>query len=244
MPIAETYMSRRRNILPKIYLETRKYTRKRQVNRVQHSNVVIEIEQAQQNVFENGNVVMNEVDQDQRVEAHQRNDENGDVQMNEYVEIQPAESRQDDVAIELGIAREIIAKRDGQINLYEKTIQNLHSLLGEVDLTEDELNDYDEILMSNEETKIVGQEIVSVEESEEDSDCESDENKENQQQNVHIDRAPDTITKNQKDMMFSFSHEFTVDVITNINIHCSVFKNMFQINSHSLSFSGKRLTNF
>lgn len=175
-------MSRRRNILPVFYFQRRICARKQKRNEIVQVPQQHVIRTAQPNVQENYDMQMNEVDQVQQ------------------------EARQNEIQNELNDAKRIIAKREKQVEAYERTIQNLQSLLGIVDLTEDIIKEYDEVLLSSDESENEEDHIGSGDKADDD-----DPDKENQEPNTG-NQLPNAENRKQVEMMFSFSREFIVDV--------------------------------
>lgn len=221
MPPAEAYLKRRRNILPVTYFQHRKYARKTNAkvalnspaNDIPQINDVDEI----QNVSANNDVQMAQVEHEHPREVNE-NLEVQNVAGNNGLQIVQSKrilSREAELLDELDHAKNIVAKREKEMKQYEQTIQNLHSLLGAVDLTEDALNTYDDILMSNENVQNAAETIDdSSDESLDESHCTD---KENHQPDGHNQQA-NTTNCNQTDMMFSFQHEFVENVNYFINL--------------------------
>lgn len=92
-----------------------------------------------------------------------------------------------------------LAKLEKKVERYEKTIQCLQSRIGIEDLTVAKMNEYGEMLLS------------SCEELSDDSgDSSDDEASVNHENDENL--APNIVHRKQTDMMFSFSHEFVLNV--------------------------------
>lgn len=223
MPAAEAYLKRRRNVLPVIYFPRRKYAQKciRQVvqaarpnsssNDAPQMNEIDEIP----NMLENNDVPMVGVEQI-AVEVDQCDEiqfvpENPDIRVAQAARFQLREAELQDT---LDHTKKVVAKREEELQRRERVIQNLHSLLGVVDLTEESLNIYDDILMSIENDQNAGSDSIEIiDDPSDESGDEFTSNKENERPVVLAPQSQVNGENNiQTDMMFSFQHGFVENV--------------------------------
>lgn len=175
-------MKRRRNILPVTYFPHRKRARKTNAKVPQPNSPAYNIPQINdvneiQTVAQNNDQQMAQVERIQSREVNeihgsQNGAENNDIHMThveqndshvvqnlpgnnglQIVQSKRIDSHEAELLNELDHSKKVVAKREKEMKQYEHTIQNLQSLLGAEDLTEDALNTYDDILMSNENIK-------------------------------------------------------------------------------------------
>lgn len=193
MDAAQTYLRKRRNVLPVAYFPGRKGTRQRKmIAPATDQHVAIQIEPLD--------------------DVIQIDTENEATQMTSAAQIP---SHEEELQYDLDQARRTVAKREEKLQRCQQTIQNLHSYLGTVDLTVEELDVYDDILMSNETTQNGTNIVESMHESTS-SDSSVDGagvNKENEEPLLR-NQQQKTPKNSGTDMMFSFQHEFVEDVHT------------------------------
>lgn len=215
MATAETYLKRRRNILPVIYFPRRKHARSVHTShRNPPTNDVPQVNEAENipNVPEN-DAEMVQDEQNQLLEVNEIADvqivpENNEERMAVVAQIP---SRETELQYELVNTKETMAKREEELERCKRTIQNLQSLLGAVDLTEDDLDVYDGILMSNENNQNAGTNAVETINDSSDESADESANKENAQP-MAPNQQSNTANHSRTDMMFSFQHEFVEEV--------------------------------
>lgn len=207
--------------MPVVYFPRRQYARKpNPVKRHPPINDIVNDMEMIPNVQENNDVAMVPVNQNQ---LYVMNEPDNDIQIvpNEndarMVHSARIQSREAELQYELEHTKETMAKREEELQQCKSTIQNLHSLLGDVDLTEEQLDVYDDIMMSNEENQIATTAVETIDESSDESVDDFNGNKENAQP-FESNQQPSTANRNRTDMMFSFQHAFVENVNTFIQL--------------------------
>lgn len=195
--IVDAYMSRRRNIIPLNYYPKKNNSpRRRRIVRQRIKERVVA-----QAVEPNHELDMQPVPTDalQLIERFgiQEPTNQGPMQVNRVLEEARVISYQ---PIDLHEAEQnviLLAKKEKQIEQYQRTIQCLHMRIGPEDLTVERMKEYGEILLS----------------SAEDSNGDSDDD-DAQANSANKENIEQIITQNQKqtDTHFSFSHEFVLNV--------------------------------